>query len=377
MYPALSVVQTLKSNWQLVISNDALPITNYQFQVLWIGSRDGLEADIVSRAGLPFQAIRGGGIHGVGWRQMPLNAFQLVRGFGEALGVVGRWRPNVALVTGGFITAPVALAAWLRGVPVLVYLPDLEPALAVRFISRIAARIAVTAEDSRAYFRALDEGIARKVVVTGYPTRPDLVAVPREQAQQHLGLDPARLTVLVTGGSRGARSLNRAVLAAAPDWLKDYQVVHLTGQLDWAQVEQARAALPPTERAHYQARPYLHEMGWALAAADLVVSRAGASALGEYPQFGLPAVLVPYPYAWRYQKVNADYLVRRGAAVRLDDEALAAELGPLVRRLLSDPARLAAMQAAARAAAQPQAAQKLAQTVLDLVGGGARLGTQP
>ena len=359
MYPALSVVQTLKSNWQLVISKDELPVTNYPLQVLWIGSRDGLESDIVSRAGLPFEAIRGGGLHGVGWRRLPLNAFQLMRGVGEARAAVRRWRPEVALVTGGFITAPVALAAWLERVPVLVYLPDLEPALAVRFISRIAARIAVTAEESRAYFQRLGRAVADKVVVTGYPTRPDLATAPREEARQHLGLDPARRTILVTGGSRGARSLNRAVLAALPDWLKDYQVVHLTGQLDWPEVERAQAVLPAGQRAYYQARPYLHEMGWALAAADLVVSRAGASALGEYPLFGLPAVLVPYPYAWRYQKVNADYLVKRGAAVRLDDEALGAELAPTVRRLLDDPARLEAMRMAARAAATPDAARKI------------------
>ncbi len=336
-------------------------VSNLQSQVLWIGAHDGLESDLVSRAGLPFQGIHGGGLHGVGWRRLPLNALQLARGVGEALRLVRAWRPEVALVTGGFITAPVALAAWLSRVPVLVYLPDLEPALAVKAISRLAARIAVTAEDSRAYFRQL--GQAGKVVVTGYPTRPELAqaaSAPREQAQKHLGLDPARPALLVTGGSRGARSLNRAVWAALPDWLKDYQVVHLTGQLDWPEVEQAQAALPAAQRPHYHARPYLHEMGQALAAADLVVSRAGASALGEYPLFGLPAVLVPYPYAWRYQQVNAEYLARRGAAVRLDDAALAADLAPTVRRLLDDPPGLAAMRAAAHSAAQPQAAHKLA-----------------
>lgn len=371
MYPALSVVQTLKSNWPLAIGNEQhLPITNYQLQLLWLGSRTGLEAELVTRAGLPFRAIRGGGLHGVGWRRLPLNAFQLVLGLVEALGVVRAWRPDVVLVTGGFITAPVALAAWLNRVPVLVYLPDLEPALAVRFISRLARRIAVTAEDSRAYFR--QPGQAQKVVVTGYPTRPDLAVAPRGTARQHLGLDPRRPTVLVTGGSRGARSLNRAVMAALPDWLKDYQVVHLTGQLDWAEAE--RAGLPAELRAYYHPKPYLHEMGWALAAADLVVSRAGASALGEYPLFGLPAILVPYPYAWRYQKVNADYLVRRGAALRLDDAALGTELAPAVRRLLDDPAALEAMRAAARAAATPQAAQRLAAELAGLAAGRERPG---
>jgi UDP-N-acetylglucosamine--N-acetylmuramyl-(pentapeptide) pyrophosphoryl-undecaprenol N-acetylglucosamine transferase len=285
-----------------------------------------------------------------------LNAFDLVWGLGEAIKLVRAFQPDVVLVTGGFITVPAALAAWLQRVPVLVYLPDIEPGLAVKLIARVARRIAVTVEDSRRFFA----GRGRDVVVTGYPTRAGLEAVNREAAQAHFGLETGRPVVLVTGGSRGARSLNRAVLAALGDWLKDYQVIHLSGELDWAEVEQARAALPAEQQARYHAFPFLHEMGLALAAADLVVSRAGASALGEYPLFGLPAILVPYPYAWRYQKVNADYLVRRGAAVRLNDEDLARDLAGQVRGLLSDQKRLAAMRAASKAAAMPGAAGRIA-----------------
>lgn len=316
-----------------------------------------MEAGLVQRAGLPFQAIHSGGVHGVGWR-LPLNALNLLRGFFEALRLVHIFKPEALLVTGGFVAVPVALAAWLSGTPILACLPDIEPALALRVVCRLARRIAVTAEDSRRYFSA---GEARKLVTTGYPTRPDLATVTRAEALRQLGLDARRQTVLVTGGSQGARSLNRAVAAALPDWLKDYQVVHLSGQLDWAEVEQARAALPEPLQAHYHAWPFLHEMGWALAAADLVVSRAGASILGEYPLFGLPAVLVPYPYAWRYQKVNADYLAERGAAIRVDDETLPACLAQVVRGLLEDPARLAQMRAAARAAAVPGAARRIAE----------------
>jgi len=346
----------------LAIGKDLeLPIANYQ--LLWVGSYSGLEADLVTRAGLPFRAIHGAGVHGVGWR-LPLNALDLVRGLAEALGLVRAYQPEVVFVTGGFITAPVAVAAWLNRVPVLVYLPDIEPGLAVRLIARLARRIAVTVDDSRSFFR----GQASKVVVTGYPTRPGLEAVSRAGARAALGLEAERPVVLVTGGSRGARSLNRAVFKALPDWLKDYQVVHLSGQLDWQEAEQARAALPAERMARYHAYPFVHEMGQALAAADLVVSRAGASALGEYPLFGLPSILVPYPYAWRYQKVNADYLASRGAALRLNDEDLPERLAATVRALLDDPQRLAAMRAASRAAARPGAAQAIAAELAQLAG---------
>jgi len=126
---------------------------------------------------------------------------------------------------------------------------------------------------------------------------------------------------------------------------------------------------PQALQNRYHALPFLHEMGLALRAADLVVSRAGASALGEYPLFGLPAILVPYPFAWRYQKVNADHLAARGAAVRLNDEDLAARLQAEVRGLLADPARLARMRSAARAAARPDAAGRLAREFVALAGG--------
>jgi UDP-N-acetylglucosamine--N-acetylmuramyl-(pentapeptide) pyrophosphoryl-undecaprenol N-acetylglucosamine transferase len=136
--------------------------------------------------------------------------------------------------------------------------------------------------------------------------------------------------------------------------------------LDWEEIQSAQASLPKELAAHYHAMPYLHEMGAALAAADLVIARAGASTLGEFPLFQLPAVLVPYPYAWRYQKVNADYLVQRGAAIMVKDERLSNELIPTVQRLSRDPQGLQRMREAMRALARPQAAQHLANLVLEL-----------
>lgn len=359
MYPALAIAKEWLGlrGWGLAPAHQA-PVPSPE--ALWIGSLGGMEADLIPREGIPFRAIHAAGVHGVGWRRLPGNALRLVRGFFESLGVVRAFRPDVALVTGGFLAVPVALAAWLQRVPVMVYLPDLEPGLAIRVVSRLAQRIAVTADDSRRYFQA------RKMIVTGYPVRPELRQATRGQAQAHFGLDAARKTILVTGGSRGARSLNRATFAALPDWLETYQVIHLSGTLDWAEAEQARDSLPAALRPFYHAFPFLHEMGLALAAADIVVSRAGASAIGEYPLFGLPAVLVPYPHAWRYQKVNADYLAARGAAIRLDEDEVSATLTTTVRELLADEQRLGRMQAAARAAAVPDAARRLAQELMAL-----------
>jgi UDP-N-acetylglucosamine--N-acetylmuramyl-(pentapeptide) pyrophosphoryl-undecaprenol N-acetylglucosamine transferase len=255
----------------------------------------------------------------------------------------------------------VALAG--PGIPSVVYVPDIEPGLALRFLGRRADVVAVTAEESRGYHAG-----SRRVVVTGYPTRPGLVAPDRADARRSFGLSLDVPVVLVFGGSRGARSINRALWSCLADMLAHAQVIHITGHLDWPEVESRKAAIPAKWISRYHPHAYLHEeMGAAFAAADLAVGRAGASVLGELPLFGLPAVLVPYPHAWRYQKVNAEHLAGRGAALVLRDEDLAPQLGPTVLALLSDRERLRGMAEASRRLARPDAAQAIAEEIERLV----------
>jgi UDP-N-acetylglucosamine--N-acetylmuramyl-(pentapeptide) pyrophosphoryl-undecaprenol N-acetylglucosamine transferase len=181
-------------------------------------------------------------------------------------------------------------------------------------------------------------------------------------------LDSERPVLLVFGGSRGARSINRALLNILPDLLDEgLQVIHVSGTLDWSEVEARRDELA---HADYHAYPYLHhEMGQAQAAADLVLSRAGASTLAEFPYFGLASILVPYPHAWRTQKINADYLAARGAAIRLDDEALDQDLLATLRSVFEEPSRLAAMREASRGLAGRDGASRLAASLIQLAGG--------
>jgi UDP-N-acetylglucosamine--N-acetylmuramyl-(pentapeptide) pyrophosphoryl-undecaprenol N-acetylglucosamine transferase len=155
--------------------------------------------------------------------------------------------------------------------------------------------------------------------------------------------------------------------------LVDYQVIHICGQLDWEVVKRRADGLTAGSRDRYRLFPYLYdEMGLALRAADLVVSRAGAATLGEYPAFGVPSILIPYPYAWRYQKVNADYLAAAGAAIRLDDQDMAAKLLPTIHRLMNGSTELVQMGAAARALDQPGAARRVADLLIALAARGSR-----
>ena len=324
-------------------------------EVLYVGGAGGVEERLVERAGVQFVGVPAGGVHGLAPWRVVWNFVKLLRGAWAAYRLGRRARPAALFATGGYASVPVALAAWALRAPILVYLPDIEPGQAVRVIARMAARVAVTAEDSRSYFAA------GKTIVTGYPVRDEFYGLDRTEARGSLELDFDRPVLLVMGGSRGARSINQALSGVLEQVLEMAQVVHVSGELDWPWVSERRGALPAALKARYRAFPYLHErMGAALAAADLAVCRAGASTLGELPFFGLPAVLVPYPHAWRYQRVNADWLAGRGAAVRLDDGRMPDELLPMLRQLLDDRERLSGMRIRMHALARPDAAANLA-----------------
>ena len=322
-----------------------------------------MEADLVRREGVRFVTIPAGQVHGVSLRALPGNLWRLSRGFLAALSVLRRFRPDVLLFTGGYLAVPVALAARvLRQGKSLVYVPDIQPGWALKTLARFADQIALTVEDSRQYFPAHTD-----VRVTGYPFRPGLQAWSKPEAREVFALKPDMPVVLVLGGSKGAHSINQALGAILPELLQQVQVLHLSGSQEWAFVERSRNNLPPELQARYRAFPYLHkEMGAALQAADLVVSRAGASTLGEYSLFGLPAILVPYPYAWRYQQVNAQYLVQQGAALELEDVHLAQQLLPAILVLLSDRERREGMRAAMKSLARPQAAAEIAGLIHNL-----------
>jgi UDP-N-acetylglucosamine--N-acetylmuramyl-(pentapeptide) pyrophosphoryl-undecaprenol N-acetylglucosamine transferase len=328
-------------------------------ETLWVGSEGGMEADLVKRAGLPYRLIPAAGVHGVDLRALPGNLLQLARGLVVSKRILHGFRPDVLFFTGGYVAVPMAFAG--RRIPTLLYVPDIEPGLALKTLARFADRISVTAPDSQRYFN-------KKVTVTGYPLRPDLSTWERYQARTALGLSSNKPTLLVFGGSQGARSLNKAVLAHLPALLELAEVVHISGQLDWDEIEEAEASLSSTQRKRYHTFPYMHEMGKALAAADLVVARAGASTLGEFPYFELPAILVPYPYAWRYQKVNASYLAQRGAAVIVDDSRLQEELLDTIRVLLDNPGKRRSMKAAMHSLSKPEAAQSIASQLVELAG---------
>ncbi len=325
-----------------------------------------MERQLVAESGLRFDSyheVLAGPVHGVNPIRILFSLTKLKLGALQALAHQLRMRPDVILLTGGWANLPVALSARLLRIPIVIYLPDIEPGLTIKALQHFAKRVAITAEASARFFPR------GKSVVTGYPLMDSRLSANRAQGIAHFGLDPERKTLLVFGGSRGARNINIALERHLLSLLESgVQVMHITGELDWERSQRQAGATANNSR--YHAFAYLHdEMGLAFAAADLALCRAGASTLAELPLFGLPSILVPYPYAWRYQKVNADYLAMRGAAVRLNDEDMTEKLFDTVSGLILDDARLKIMRAKSMALANPNGARRLADLLREIARG--------
>lgn len=358
VYPALAVLQAL---------NDLNPDWEKGGGLLWVGGEKGMEGEIISRLNITYQDIPAAGLHGVGLKSLPGNLSKLFRGYLRSRKIIREFKPDVLFFTGGYLAVPVAYAG--RSVPGLVFIPDIEPGLAIRAISNLVDRIAVSVEASQNY-----TPVGKPVLTSGYPVRKKLLDWDREKALAALELDSRLPVLLVFGGSKGARSINQALLPLLPELLGEMQVVHITGKLDWDVMSSNQDQLSAVNQRNYRVYPFLHErMGAALRVADLAVSRSGASILGEYPIFELPSILVPYPHAWRYQKTNASYLVDQGAALLIKDEDLPTRLLSEIRNLIQKPAKREEMKAALRRLARPDAAERIARQLLSMAdqnGGG-------
>lgn len=283
----------------------------------------------------------------------------------DSLVRIAAFRPQVCCTSGGLVTLPVVIAARIARVPVYLWTGDVVPGRVTRLLSGWCQRVGATFEASVAWLPR------SRTRVVGNPIRRSLLRWTRADGRRALGIPDGDRLVLVTGGSQGSARINEALSGALPQLLRRANVVHLTGSAHVAGAQARRAALPAEVRERY--RPYgslRDEMGAALAAADIVVGRAGSSSISEALAFGKPLVLIPFgAAASAHQDANARAASEAGAAVVLREGELdAARLAAIVVGLMDDPPRLARMSSAARSAGKPDAAATIAREVLALGG---------
>jgi len=350
-YPAISIAEALRSEFP-------------ECELLYIGSKNSLEARLAAEAGLEFFGVTSRKLTKLVSPGAVLTAASLTGGFAEALAKLKSFKPDVVIGTGGYASAAVVMAQALRRGKTIILEQDVIPGRTNRWLSRFASRICVAFEDAAWRFPG------RKVIMTGSPIRAGLLHLPeREVARSVLGLDGGKFTVLVLGGSQGARRLNE-VTADAASRLSELpvQVLHQVGQRNYGEAEERRAA---SGWKHYHVRAYIDDMRNAYAAADLVMCRCGSSTIAEITAIGLPAILVPYPYAHAdHQRLNAEFVACNGGGIVVNDGDLSADFfAGTVERLAASPEEVQRMSEASRELGKPNAAVVIARLAVEMITG--------
>mgnify|MGYP006340292861 FL=1 len=350
IYPALTIADEIKK-------------LHPEAEIIFVGTQQGLEKDIIPRYGYPLKFIEVAGFK----RSLSFDTLRsfgkLFTGLSDAYGILKNEKPDLVIGTGGFVCGPITFMAALHNVPACIQEQNAMPGVTNKILSRFVKKVFLGYDEARKYFSGSAE-----YVYTGNPIRTEILNNKREDAYKELGLDPDKKTVLVFGGSRGAKSINKAMLEAELELSgrNDVQVLHATGDVNYeAYMEEITKRGGVKENIII--KPYLHNMPVALAAADLAVCRAGAIGLAEITAKGIPSVLIPYPFATaNHQEFNARAVEAAGAAkVILDKEMTGEKILEAIENLLVHDEELTAMAEAAKKLGKPQAAEDIAKQALD------------
>lgn len=368
--PALAIIQAIESL-------AAEPGCAWTPQFLYVGGRNGLEQEQVTAAQIPFAGIQTGKLRRYLSLKNLSDQFRLPIGLLQSLRIVSRFRPDVVLSTGGYVAVPPVIAAWMRRVPILIHEQTVQIGLANRITSRFATRIALS------FAGAMDELPAKsraKAEVIGNPVREVIFNGDPVEALRLCGFnvnDRDLPAIYVTGGSQGARVINRAVEAALPELLGFCRIIHQCGrqagseEQDYDRLQALVSDLPEELRRRYFLTRFVGpEIKHVFALVDMVVGRAGAGTVTEICTLGKPAVYVPLvPTGGDEQNRNARMCVEAGAAIILpQDEIDGPRLVNELKSLLADCPQLEKMGAAARTLARPNAARDLAKLVISVSG---------
>lgn len=341
LYPALSLAE------ELVDSNE----------IIFVCDRGKIEEQIRRKG---FRVIPISIVKFRGLRNIFYFLVRLVQSGGESIRIINEIRPQAVIGFGSFVSLPVVCVARLRNIPTIIHEQNVVPGLANRILSKFAKRIAVSFAQTSKYFPQ------KQVFLTGCPVRKELSGVDRAAARQRFGLAEEKFTILVLGGSQGSHHINVKFIQAIAqvEDKGEFQIIHLTGETDylWVAAEYKKRGLS------HRVFVFLEEMGYAYRLTNLVISRAGASAVTEISLFGIPAILIPYPFARSHQLPNALGLAEKGGAVLIRDKDLTADtLRDEILRLMNNPQLLQEMAQKSKTLAIPFAARNLASTIKEMV----------
>jgi UDP-N-acetylglucosamine--N-acetylmuramyl-(pentapeptide) pyrophosphoryl-undecaprenol N-acetylglucosamine transferase len=348
IYPAAAVVDCLRD-------------AGHHVDVVFIGTRRGLEKSIVPSLGFRMHRIISRPLPATRNLSFVFSLACALVGFVQSLTIAICERPHIVIGTGGYASGPFVLAARLAGVPTILIEPNIIPGRTTMLVARFVNEVALGFQESVRHFKR-----GTNLRVTGVPVRTGLLARTREEGLRQFSLDPVKKTVFVFGGSRGAASINKAFVDAARalQSREDLQFLVQTGKADYEYVSQAAQELSALCRVY----PYIEDIGYAYAASELVVSRAGAGTVAELTACGLPSILIPYPHAMGgHQEANARLLEQSGAAdVILDEELDGDRLARAIVSIIYKPERIDNMSGNSRKLGRPDASREIATRLVEL-----------
>ncbi|MBS4172427.1 undecaprenyldiphospho-muramoylpentapeptide beta-N-acetylglucosaminyltransferase [Bacillus sp. FJAT-49736] len=341
IYPALALIRTIKKEH---------PNTEF----LYIGTQKGLESSIVTRENIPFKSIHITGFK----RSLSLENFKTIfrflKGVRECKKVIKSFKPDVVIGTGGYVCGPVVYAAAKQKIPTIIHEQNSVPGLTNKFLSRYVNKVAICFESSGEFFPK------EKVVLTGNPRASEVIGEKNTEVLKNFQLQTDKPTVLIFGGSRGARPINEAVIRNLAQFSqKSYQVLYVTGDVHFNEVEKEVSLIGSSKNISIV--PFIHNMPEVLRAVDLVVSRAGATTLAELTALGIPSILIPSPYVTNnHQEKNARALTESGAATLvLESELTGPKLLQAIDEILLDTNNMMKMKDAAKKLGIPDASNRL------------------
>jgi UDP-N-acetylglucosamine--N-acetylmuramyl-(pentapeptide) pyrophosphoryl-undecaprenol N-acetylglucosamine transferase len=346
LFPALAIADEIRK---------IEPTTDF----LFVGTQGKMEARIFPEHGYPFRTIWISGFHRRLTVENLLVPLKVVVSLVQSFFLIRNWKPDVVVGTGGYVCGPLLYVSTLLRIPTVIHESNSYPGVTTRLLAKRVQRLFIAFEEARRHLGGLNN-----IELVGTPTRAALRTVTRDEGARTFGLDPRKKTLLVFGGSLGATSINNALLLAIDELTKEnIQVIWQTGERDFQRIRQSVG-----NRPNIWVGSFIDKMECAFAAADLAVCRAGATTLAELTLVGLPAILVPYPYAAaNHQEHNAWSLAYAGAAVVVRDHKATDQLFKTVLTLLKDEARLRSMSEKSRSLGKPDAGAELAKRILELV----------
>lgn len=352
--PALAIAQKVKSE-------------NPSDAVLYVGSRNSLESELIPKEGFEFKAVTAKYLKRKITFDNIKTLFASAKGLMESFKIINEFKPDIVVGTGGYVCGPVVLAAYLKKIPTMILEQNVYPGITNKMLSRISDRIGISFEEARQYF---PQSAREKLIMTGNPVRKDIITTDRRKSRTRYNLKPEDVFIYSFGGSGGQISLNEAIIGVIKKYngSSNVKILHVTGRKHYDSfMEELNKSIKPEK--NIEIKDYMYEAPLALSASDIVIGSAGAITIAEITAIGVPSILIPKTYtAENHQEYNARALEKEGAALVILEKDLSDKtLLKSIEEIIENKGRLKTMSLNSKRLGSSDVENKIYTIMTDLI----------